>query len=261
MWIDTHCHLNDPVFQDDYQLVLETALQSGVGAMVVVGYDLESSRRAVCLAQEFGPLYAAVGIHPQDADTWDEEIARQIQQMLTEPKVVALGEIGLDYHYDDSPSRSEQMRVFEAQMLMAKQLQKPVIIHNREAHQDTLTVLKSVQLGPAGGVMHCFSGSRETARQWLAMGLYLSFAGPLTFTNAHQVRELAKIIPLERLLVETDSPYLTPHPKRGQRNEPGLVGLVGEKLADIKAKPLTDVMAVTTTNAQTLFGLNVFHSQ
>ncbi|MGD9154005.1 MAG: TatD family hydrolase [Bacillota bacterium] len=255
MWIDTHCHLNDPVFKDDYRLVLETALRSRVGAMVVVGFDLESSRRAVGLAQEFEPIYAAVGIHPQDADTWNEAVASQIQQMLTEPKVVALGEIGLDYHYDDSPSKAEQKQVFAAQLQMAKQLQKPVIIHNREAHQDTLIVLKSVQLGPAGGVMHCFSGSREIARQWLAMGLYLSFAGPLTFTNARQVREVARTIPLDRLLIETDSPYLAPHPKRGQRNEPGLVGLVGEKLAEIKGKPLTDVMTATTTNAQKLFEL------
>jgi TatD DNase family protein len=175
--------------------------------------------------------------------------------MLTEPKVVALGEIGLDYHYDDSPSKADQIRAFREQLIIAKQLQKPVIIHNREAHQDSLAVMTEAKLGPTGGVMHCFSGSRETAQQWLALGLYLSFAGPLTFSNAHQVRELAKAIPLEHLLVETDSPYLTPHPKRGQRNEPGLVRLVGEKLAEVKGESVETVMRVTTANARALFGI------
>jgi TatD DNase family protein len=255
MWIDTHCHLNDPAFQNDYRTVLETALQSGVGAFIVVGYDLESSRRAVRLASEYGPIFAAVGVHPQDAESWNEAAALELQQMLREPKVVALGEIGLDYHYADSPSKADQIRVFKEQAVIAKQYLKPVIIHNREACQDTLKVINEVQLGPAGGVMHCFTGSRETAKQWLALGLYLSFAGPLTFKNAHQVRELAKAIPLERLLVETDSPYLAPHPKRGQRNEPGLVRLVGEKLAAVKAESVETVMRITTANAQTLFGI------
>jgi TatD DNase family protein len=255
MWIDTHCHLNDPAFQDDYQTVLETAEHSGVGAFVVVGYDLESSRRAVQLANEYGPIFAAVGIHPQDAMTWDGAVAQELQQMLTAPKVVAIGEIGLDYHYDDSPAKADQIRVFKEQVVIAKQLHKPVIIHSREAHQDTFSVLTELKLGPEGGVMHCFTGSRETARQWLAMGLDISFAGPLTFNNAHQVRELAKAIPLERLMVETDSPYLTPHPKRGQRNEPGLVRLVGEKLAEVKGESVETVMRVTTANARALFGI------
>jgi TatD DNase family protein len=257
MWIDTHCHLNDPAFQDDYQNVLENALQSGVGALIVVGYDLESSRRAVQLAQEYGPVFAAVGIHPSDADTWGATMAQEIRRLLTEPKVVALGEIGLDYHYDDAPAKEQQMQVFREQLTIAKQLQKPVIIHNREAHQDTWRVVNEVRLGPAGGVIHCFTGSRETARQWLAIGLYLSFAGPLTFTNARQIRELAREIPLERLLVETDSPYLAPHPRRGKRNEPGWVGLVGEKLAEVKEEPVERVMAATIANAQTLFGLKI----
>jgi TatD DNase family protein len=257
MWIDTHCHLNDQAFRDDYQTALKTARTAGVGVLVVVGFDLESSRRAAQLAREHESIFAAVGIHPSDADTWDETVARELRRLLTEPKVVALGEIGLDYHYDDAPAKVVQRRVFRQQLDLAGQLQKPVIIHNREAHQDTWAVLQETPLGPAGGVMHCFSGSRETARQYLAMGLYLSFAGPLTFNNARQVREVAREIPLERLLIETDAPYLAPHPHRGQRNEPGLVGLVGEKLAEVKGLAVTRVMEVTTANAQALFGLQM----
>jgi TatD DNase family protein len=255
MWIDTHSHLNDPAFAADYQLVMQRARQAGVERMMVVGYDLESSRRAVRLAGEYEYLYAAVGIHPHDALQWTTQVALELRQMLTLTKVVALGEIGLDYHYDHPP-KAEQIRVFKEQLALAKQCQKPVIIHNREAHQDVLTMLATEQLGPAGGVMHCLTGSREMAMHWLALGLYLSFAGPLTFTNARQVRELAQGLPLERLLVETDCPYLAPHPQRGQRNEPAWVKLVGEKLAEVKQESVATVQRVTTANAKTLFGIN-----
>jgi TatD DNase family protein len=255
MWIDTHSHLNDRAFADDYQLVMQRARQAGVERIMVVGYDLESSRTAVRLAGEHEQLYAAVGIHPQDALKWTDQAALELRQMLTAVKVVALGEIGLDYHYDHPP-KADQIRVFKKQLALAKQCQKPVIIHNREAHQDILTILSTEQLGLAGGVMHCLTGSREMAEHWMALGLYLSFAGPLTFTNARQVRELAQGLPLDRLLVETDCPYLAPHPQRGRRNEPAWVRLVGEKLAEVKGESVATVQRVTTANAQALFGIN-----
>jgi TatD DNase family protein len=252
MWIDSHTHLNDQAYQEDYQTVIDAAVSGGIEGMLVVGSDLDSSRRAVELAKEYPMLWAAVGIHPQDAKSWNQSVAEEIQNLLAQPKVVAVGEIGLDYHYLDS-SKEDQLTAFQEQIHIAKQYNKPVIIHNREAHQDTFTMLSRERIGPAGGVMHCFSGSREVALQFLKMGLYLSFTGVITFSNADKLRSVAADIPLERLLVETDCPYLTPHPFRGQRNEPLRVGLVGEKLAEIKKLKVSEVMQATTANSKALF--------
>jgi TatD DNase family protein len=252
MWIDSHGHLNDEAFQEDYPAIIKAAVDSGVAVMLVVGCDLLSSRRAIELAKEYPMLWATVGIHPHDAKTWDQKTAHEIESMLTEPKVVALGEIGLDYHYLYSP-KEDQLKAFTEQIDIAKEYNKPIIIHNREAHQDTLSVLTREQIGPAGGVMHCFSGSREVAVQFLELGLHLSFAGPLTFPNADKLRKVAAELPLDRLLVETDCPYLTPHPFRGHRNEPLRVALVGEKLAEIKQLTVSEVMQITTANSKALF--------
>ena len=255
MWIDSHTHLNDPAYREDYPAVIAAAVDSGVSAMLVAGYDLLSSRRAIELAKEYPMLWAAVGVHPQDAQTWDQDAAHELRLLLAEPKVVAVGEIGLDYHYLDSP-KEDQLKTFQEQLWIAKEYNKPVIIHNREANQDTYTLLSKERLGSAGGVMHCFSGSREMALQYLDLGLYISFAGPLTFSNAGKLRSVAAGIPLKRLLVETDCPYLTPHPFRGCRNEPLRVGLVGEKLAEIKQLTVSDVMQATTDNCKNLFKIN-----
>jgi TatD DNase family protein len=252
MWIDSHTHLNDQAFQEDYPIAIQTAMNSGVSTMMVVGYDLESSRRAVDLASRYPMLWAAVGVHPQDARTWNQDALKALEDLLKEPKVVAVGEIGLDYHYLDS-SKEDQQRAFREQIQLANEYHKPVIIHNREAHQDTYSLLNQERIGPAGGVMHCFSGSRETSAQFLKMGLYLSFTGVITFTNAEKLRNVAAEIPLDRLLVETDCPYMSPYPFRGRRNEPFRVALVGEKLAEIKQLPVEEVMQATTANARTLF--------
>jgi TatD DNase family protein len=252
MWIDTHCHLNDPDFEADCPAVVAGALQAGVGRLIVAGYDLDSSRRALELARLYDPVYAAVGIHPHDAKIWNDTIAAELREMLTGEKVVGLGEIGLDYHYNYS-SKEEQLRAFREQLQIAKAVDKPVIIHNREAHHDTLQVLTEVKPGPAGGVLHCFTGSRETALSCLALGLYISFAGPLTFTNANKLRQVAAGLPLEKILVETDSPYLSPHPLRGERNEPARVGLVGAKLAELHGITVEEVQKITTDNARGLF--------
>jgi TatD DNase family protein len=254
MWIDSHSHLNDEAFTEDYPAVIQRALEGGVEAMIVVGCDLPSSRRAVELASQYEQLWAAVGIHPHDAKSWNEDTVAILTEMLSQPKVVAMGEIGLDYHYLYS-TKEEQWVAFQDQLSLAREYGVPVIIHNREAHQDTLNLLKQVKLGPAGGVMHCFSGSREVAGEWLRLGLHISFAGPLTFANAAKLREVAVDIPLERLLVETDCPYLAPVPCRGQRNEPLRVGLIGEKLAEIRGLPVADVMRQTNLNTRGLFTL------
>jgi TatD DNase family protein len=252
MWIDTHCHLNDPDFEADCPDVIAGALEAGVGRMIVAGYDLESSRRAVELAGLYEPVYAAVGIHPHDAKVWGDNIEVELRELLTGRKVVGLGEIGLDYHYNYS-SKEEQLRAFREQLQIAKEVDKPVIIHNREAHHDTLQVLTEVKPGSAGGVLHCFAGSGETAIQCLALGFYISFAGPLTFPNADKLRQVAAGIPLDRILVETDSPYLSPHPLRGRRNEPARVGLVGAKLAELRGMTVEEVQNITTVNARRLF--------
>lgn len=252
MWIDSHTHLNDQAFKEDYPLVIENALNGGVSTMVVVGYDLDSSRRAVELADSYPMLWAAVGIHPQDARLWSDEVAQSLEELLKKPKVIALGEIGLDYHYLDT-AKKDQHQAFLEQLQLAKEYNKPVIIHNREAHQDTFSLINEVQLGPAGGVMHCFSGSREMAAEFLKMGLHISFTGVITFTNAGKLRSVAAEIPLDRLLVETDCPYLSPYPFRGRRNEPLRVVTVGEKLAEIKQLPVEEIMQATAGNTRSLF--------
>ncbi len=254
MWIDSHCHLNDEAFQADFGAAIARAAAAGVDQLVVVGCDLPSTVQAVAMAQQYAGVWAAVGIHPHDAKCWDRAAAERITALLTEPKVVALGEIGLDYHYNYS-TKEEQLLAFRAQMALARTTGKPVIIHNRDAHQDTLTVLKEQPLGPAGGVMHCYTGSGEMAAEFIKCGLYISFAGPITFSNAARLREVAAQVPMERILIETDSPYLTPHPFRGQRNEPAYARLVGEKLAEIKGLPVAEVMRQTAANTRKLFGI------
>ena len=254
-WIDSHAHLNDDAFELDLEQTIESSLKAGVKAILVPGFDLVSSIKAVELAQKYQMVWAAVGIHPHDAKDWSQTVATQLEQLLVGPKVVAVGEIGLDYHYNYS-TKEEQLRAFIGQIKIAKEYHKPIIIHNREAHQDTFETLTREKVGAAGGVMHCFSGSKQMAVEFIKLGLHISFAGSLTFKNAVKLREAAGEIPLEKLLVETDCPYLAPHPYRGRRNEPFYVKLVGEKLAEIKGLPVEEVMEVTTGNFKTLFKLS-----
>lgn len=253
-WVESHAHLNDAAFETDVKETIDRALEAGVEAIVVPGFDLASSMKAVSLARDYKMIWAAVGIHPHDAKTWNQETATRLEQLLAEPKVVAVGEIGLDYHYNYS-TKEDQLKAFIEQIGMAKRYNKPIIIHNREAHQDTFEVLTKEKVGGAGGVMHCFSGSGEMAAQWVRLGLHISFAGSLTFTNAVKLREAAVGIPLERLLVETDSPYLAPHPLRGRRNEPANVKLVGTKLAEIKGLSVDKIRRLTSENAKALFNI------
>ncbi len=255
-WIDSHAHLNDPAFENDLEQVINNALEAGIKAILVPGFDLGSSIKAVELAAQHQMLWAAVGVHPHDAKTWDQVTVNHLEQLLVEPKVVAVGEIGLDYHYNYS-SKEDQLKAFIEQINIAKQYNKPIVIHNREANHDTFETLAGEKVSKSGGVMHCFSGSREMALEFLQLGLHISFAGPLTFTNALKLREAAKVIPMEKLLVETDSPYLAPHPLRGKRNEPANVKLVGEKLADILEQPSETIMRHTSANAEVLFGMSL----
>lgn len=254
--IDTHLHLDFDAFDDDREAVIERALAAGVQRMITIGINRETCRRAVALAEQYAPVYAAVGIHPNDATEWDSETERELRELARHPKVVAIGEIGLDYYWERVP-HDVQARVFRAQLALASELGLPVIIHDRDAHADVLNILREwVESGRAPtppGVLHCFSGDQAMAEEALALGFYLGVDGPVTFKNARALQALVAQLPLDRLLIETDAPFLTPHPYRGKRNEPAYVRFVAEKIAELQNCTFETVAHQTTRNAETLF--------
>ncbi|MDK2931840.1 MAG: TatD DNase family protein [Bacillota bacterium] len=252
--IDTHAHLDHERFRDDLDDVIARAKAAGVWPVIEVGSDLATSRAALGLVRRYRGLLAAVGIHPHEAKTASNAALEELRAMAREPGVAAIGEIGLDYHYDFSP-RDQQRRAFAAQIAIAKDVGLPIVVHDREAHADTLAILKSEGAAAVGGVIHCFSGDWKLARSVLDMGFYISVGGTLTFPNATSLRDLVARLPLDRLLLETDCPYLTPVPHRGKRNEPAFVVLVAEELARLKRLDVHEVAAATTRNARVLFRL------
>ncbi|WP_455660575.1 TatD family hydrolase [Pradoshia sp.] len=252
MLFDTHVHLNDDQFNDDLEEVIERARLNGVGRVVVVGFDEKTIKRAIELIDAYDFMYAAIGWHPVDAIDCTDNYLEWIEELTAHPKVVAIGEIGLDYHWDKSPKDVQQV-VFRRQIQLAKRLDLPIIIHNREATEDVVTILEEEGAEEVGGIMHCFSGSPETAKRCLDMNFYISLGGPVTFKNAVKPKEVAKEVPLDRLLIETDCPYLAPHPFRGKRNEPSYVKLVAEQIADLKGISFDEVAKATTENANRLF--------
>lgn len=255
MLFDTHVHLNDEQFNEDLQEVIERAKEAGVSYMVVVGFNRQTIERAISLVEEYDFLYASIGWHPVDAiDMTDEDLA-WIEEMAAHPKVVALGEMGLDYHWDKSP-HDVQKEVFRRQISLAKKLKLPIIIHNRDATEDVVQILREENAEEVGGIMHCFSGSAETAKECVEMNFHISLGGPVTFKNAKKPKKVAMEVPLERLLIETDCPYLAPHPYRGKRNEPAHVKLVAEQIAELKEISYEEVAKKTTENAMKLFGIN-----
>ena len=254
--IDSHCHLDSPEFDTDRDEVVARALEAGVEQMVAIGTgsgppDLEAGIR---LADRYPQFYATVGIHPHDAAKATDPDFQRLAELLSHPKVVALGEIGLDYHYDFSP-RETQTSVFIQQMEIAAAAKKPIVIHTREAWDDTAALLEQYwKPHGMGGIMHCFSGGPAEARRALDLGFYLSFGGIVTFPKALDLQAAAKEAPVDRILVETDSPYLAPVPKRGKRNEPALVVHTARKLADLRGQSLEEVSLVTTENFRRLMG-------
>jgi len=253
--VDSHCHLDARHFEADRETVVVRAAESGVTHIVNPGVDLPSSRSAVKLAQQHECIYAAVGFHPHEAKALDADALEELKRLAASPKVVAMGEIGLDYYRDLSP-RDVQRRAFETQLELAAELDLPVIIHDRDAHQDVLTILRDWRksLDGRAGVMHSFSGDTMLAEQVLALGFSIGVSGPVTYSNAGRLRETVRAVPWERLLIETDAPYLTPHPHRGQRNEPAYVRWVAQAMADIRGQALEAVAARTSANARALFG-------
>lgn len=254
MLFDTHAHLNADQFEEDVAEVIGRAQAEGVSNIVVVGFDEKTIKGALKLAQEYDFIHAAVGWHPVDAiDMFDEHIA-WLEELASHPKVVALGEMGLDYYWDKSP-KNVQKEVFRRQIRLAKKVKLPIIIHNRDAHEDIVTILREENASEVGGIMHCFGSSLEIAKQCMEMNFYISFGGPVTFKNAKRPKEVAKEIPLDRLLIETDCPYLAPHPYRGKRNEPSYVKLIAEEIANLKGITYEEVVQVTNENAKKLFAI------
>nr|WP_263323951.1 TatD family hydrolase [Neobacillus sp. Marseille-Q6967] len=254
MLFDTHVHLNADQFAEDLEEVISRAQHEGVSNMVCVGFDRPTIEKAMELAERYDFIYACVGWHPVDAIDMTEEDLIWIEELASHPKVVAIGEMGLDYHWDKSP-KEIQKEVFRKQIRLAKKVKLPIVIHNREATADIIEILKEEDAGEVGGIMHCFSGSAEVAKECLKMNFYISLGGPVTFKNAKKPKEVAEAIPIEKLLIETDCPYLSPHPYRGKRNEPGYVKLVAEQIAAIKGLSYEEVATITTQNAKKIFDI------
>jgi len=257
--IDTHAHLQDPLYDDDRDEVLERAKAAGLQAIICVGYDLDSSRRAVDLAGRHMPIFAAVGIHPNYAGQAREADLAELTDLAAHPKVVGIGETGLDNYRKYTPP-AVQENWFERHLKLATDLGLPVIVHSRQAEERMQHILSgwppAVDRQGRRGVMHCFSGSRLMLESCLGLGFAISFAGPLTFKNADHLRRLAREVPAECLLVETDCPFLAPQPHRGERNEPAYLAYTARELADVRAEAFSDVANHTTRNAMNLFGLS-----
>ena len=253
MLYDTHAHLDDKRLFSDIGGVLERAKAAGVGLINTVGCDWKSSLLSVHIAEKYPELVrAVVGVHPSELGNFSGALLERLLDLAKSPLVVAWGEIGLDYHYPDTVKAAQQ-QAFRAQIAVAKEAGLPIVIHGRDAHQDLLRIIKAEKAGINGGVMHCFSGSWEMARECLSQGFYISFAGPLTFANAKTPVEVAARAPLDRLLVETDCPYLSPHPFRGKPNEPARVAYTAARLAEIRGLDEAELAELTTANGKALF--------
>ena len=258
MLIDTHVHLDDPRYDPDREAVFQRAEEAGVEAFITIGCDLATSTSAVQLATERPNVYATVGVHPHEVKQIEPHWYEELRQLAQQPKVVAFGEIGLDYHYDHSP-RDVQRQQFREQVALAKSLTLPLVIHTREAQEDTMTILREEHAESVGGVIHCFSGDPWLAKEALDLGFYLSFSGIITFRSATILRDIIRTVPDDRILIETDAPYLTPIPFRGKRNESAYVKYVAEQIAELKyadaSTGLAQVSELTTNNAKRLFNL------
>ena len=254
MLFDTHAHLHDVAFDADRDAALTRARAAGVARLLAVGTDVESSRQAVALADAHADVYAAVGIHPHDAAQADDGALARLAALGRAPKVVAVGEIGLDYYRNLSP-REAQGRALRAQLALAREVRKPVLLHCREAHAALVAVLEAEGVAEAGGIMHCYSGDLAVARRCLELGLLVSIAGPVTYPNAGRLVEVVRALPLDRLVIETDCPYLPPQPWRGKRNEPAYLVATAARVAELTGVPAALVAEQTTRNACTCLGV------
>ena len=251
--VDSHAHLDGRQFENDIEETIERATANGISHILTIGCDLESSENSIAVAEKYENIFAAVGVHPHDATEINNAALAKLRTMLSHPKVVALGEIGLDYYRDRSP-REIQRDAFRQQIRLARAVGKPIIVHDRDAHDEVIQILKEENAAEVGGVLHCFSGDLKMAKQCLELGFYLSFTGTITYPKNEAIREIIKEIPIDRMLIETDCPYLSPQKFRGKRNEPAYVRYTAEKLAEIKGLTIEDVARVTSRNCHDLFG-------
>ncbi len=252
--IDTHCHLDMQPYGDDLAEVIDRAARHGVDRIVTVGIDLASSRSAIRLAEESPGVFATIGVHPHNVAGITEDDYRQLQALADNPVVVAYGEIGLDFHYNYAPA-DVQIEHFARQVNLAKQLELPLVVHDRDAHREVLDILTKAHPFPAGGVMHCFSGDSAFARAVVDLGFHVSIPGVVTFKKAEVLQTAVREVPLDRIILETDGPFLAPEPRRGRRNEPALMLFTAQKVAELKGLGLDEVAAATTANAEKLFRL------
>ncbi|AME08708.1 MULTISPECIES: TatD family hydrolase [Gemella] len=257
MLFDTHAHLNDDAYLEDLEETIERAKMQGVKLINIVGFDDKSIQKALEITEKYDFLYLTVGWHPVEAIDFTEEKYEMIKKIaLTNDKVVAIGEIGLDYHWDKSP-KEVQKEVFRRQIALAKEVKKPIVIHTRDAMADTIQILQEENAGEIGGIMHSFSGSVESMNIMLKENFYISLGGPVTFKSAKTPKEVAKACPLDRLLIETDCPYLTPTPYRGKRNEPAYVHYVAQEIADLREMSYKSLTEQTFNNACKLFKIDI----
>lgn len=254
MLIDTHTHIDMDNYKDRFDEVLATAKDYGVEKVVIPGVEPSGFKRIAELCEKYENVYGAVGVHPEDLDSYNEEGENLIREYLKQKKIVAVGEIGLDYYWDKSQIE-RQKEIFEKQILIAKEAGKPVLVHDREAHLDTFEILKKTKANDVGVVMHCFSGSPEFAMECVKEGFYIALGGVVTFKNAKKVKEVAKIIPLDKLLLETDAPYMTPVPYRGKENQPAYVKFVAQEIANLRNISFEEVAFRTTENAKKFLNL------
>lgn len=255
MFFDTHAHLDDEQFAADADEVISGLNNVGIGMYTNIGADIESSKKSIFFAEKYPFVYAAVGIHPEFAAQTSEKDIEEIARLAAHPKAVAIGEIGLDYYYG-AEEKESQKKWFARQLELAMELNMPFVVHDREAHKDCMDILKKYDVRRTGGIMHCFSGSAELAKEVISLGMVIALGGSLTFKNNVKTVRVAEEIPLEYIVLETDSPYLAPVPNRGKRNTPEYVKLVAEKIAEIKNIPLGEVERVTTENAKRVYGID-----
>jgi TatD DNase family protein len=251
---DTHAHLHFPEFAPELDDVMARARAAGVRKMVTIGTDAETSRAAVAVAERDPEVWASVGLHPHDAEAGDEAFYAELERLAVSPRVVAVGEMGLDFFRNLAP-RPAQEAAFRRQIALARRVRKPVVVHCRDAHPETLAILEEERVREVGGVMHCFSADVDVARKCLDLGLVISLAGPVTYPNARALPEVARFVPADRLVVETDCPFLPPQPYRGKRNEPAYLTITAARVADLRKESLDQLAARMTENAERLFGI------
>jgi len=255
MLFDTHAHFNDRRFNEDRDEAIRKAHDSGVSYIMNVSYDIRSMEQSVSLTKRYSYIYATVGIHPHYSKEMNDEVLKKVRSLAGDKKVVGIGEIGLDYYRDLSP-RDVQKKWFAEQITLAKELKLPIVVHIRDANEDALDILKVESARDVGGIIHSFSGDIKMAREVLENNFYISVGGPITYHNARSLRDVVKFVPIEKLLIETDCPYLTPEPFRGKRNDSSLVRFVAEKIAEVKEMKFEDVARITTANALKVFNIS-----